>query len=1343
MSQEDGTKVPSLDLVEARVHLAAAQYHNSLANGKLVPRPPSAPRSRPASAGARPGAGVVDSPNARPWSAQSVHSCPPNSGSALRRAELLEAQRMDSATDALAVLLGPWGNCCYQAPPGVITTTLHEIADMLRISATRRDRRKNLVLSSRQKFLPRSPESLERLHASIIGRALGRSFANVLLLTKVLMAFREALHTSELHSALTRRTRWLQREKSQVDERCLEYHFYAWLHHSTANGQKRAAEAEILRGREALVEVYSQGREELFKVVDSLYNRLMEQRLLVCLSAWRDALRLSSLEGYGYHLVSMRQRTPKRVEDLFLSQVSEVSLLVCLICWAASVALQRQGRLLKERETSIQELEELTEHRQQQLQRCDAQKEHLSCSSRAFVCRSIQHAERQLVEATFGHWWHLNQTQRRRQQSLQALQQRKGWMALRQMVQGWQLMVWQHRRKNHAMRQGLRAVARWEEQQRSAILLEWTRVTRQRKAEELLRCKGERRRIFAERRFEACSTQQLCLAWDAWRGSLRSAAERLARVQRALLVGNERLEAVALVMTLRIFGAWHLSALENRRETQRREVQVRQQRAMSDAANHAQLALQRCQEPGSFHCRLLCEWRLLVVQRKTREAQRRSSVKWVASKEAHLQETILAACLRFWHEAAEQHGSQRAKAQALREAQQEMHLKSLNALRRRQESEDDALEQLHFSAWHQHLLNVKIAKVEKEKAMARTFGQLMLDDEMLRSRSFYQWRDALHAARQDALHEAQAQEAEERRKEDYEKRLQVMREAFRSSSEALLVSSFLGWHSVARHGKSHSSAAAARERLNLRMSHEGERFLTFQSFLAWQLHVTKQSLRRKRRSACARIGDQMLDILHLRQVQGLTSVEARSFQAQLLELWRQEVLREQFLRHQRRLVRRGARRICEESLLPVEDRAVTSHALQHWHQLCIRLSLLRRWKDSRERVPLWLSRQQQQSLQRCLWDVWRQEASERRSQQRVAASCQNIREVQLHVRDRMLNALERLLEESVKGDLQVLLLRWRSWSDCMRWRRRIKENGYVTSRRCAENDLIQWCSWLFYTWATEARERRQRSISEHLERQVSGARVVQSQMTQGWQRAVAALWRQQITGLQRQLQDALRSWSFRSAWKKRYQRRLCSLLCCAHRARDLRRYMWRWQVMLLQEKSANRVERSRRHVDSFISRLHSAWLLQQTLTSWQHARAYEELFRILSDTQADLARAAEATALAETAAVAAQQRNQQVTVRVLPSPAWPKPEVLRPQPSSQITASRCPATRFEVEEEASSHFRAPVVSLQKDIQRHYAQRLQELQTRGSGQKPCSFEVNLAQGAVEAPRPATREAWRSP
>ncbi|CAJ1340625.1 unnamed protein product, partial [Effrenium voratum] len=62
--------VADLDLVEARVHLAAAQYHNCLANGKLIPRPPG---SRPASAGSRQAAGR---PRARalnrPWSASGI-----------------------------------------------------------------------------------------------------------------------------------------------------------------------------------------------------------------------------------------------------------------------------------------------------------------------------------------------------------------------------------------------------------------------------------------------------------------------------------------------------------------------------------------------------------------------------------------------------------------------------------------------------------------------------------------------------------------------------------------------------------------------------------------------------------------------------------------------------------------------------------------------------------------------------------------------------------------------------------------------------------------------------------------------------------------------------------------------------------------------------------------------------------------------------------------------------------------------------------------------------------------------------------------------------------------------
>eukprot|EP00434_Breviolum_minutum_P030770 symbB.v1.2.027212.t1/scaffold2706.1/size72654/2 len=80
----------------------------------------------------------------------------------------------------------------------------------------------------------------------------------------------------------------------------------------------------------------------------------------------------------------------------------------------------------------------------------------------------------------------------------------------------------------------------------------------------------------------------------------------------------------------------------------------------------------------------------------------------------------------------------------------------------------------------------------------------------------------------------------------------------------------------------------------------------------------------------------------------------------------------------------------------------------------------------------------------------------------------------------------------------------------------------------------------------------------------------------------------------------------------------------------------------------------------------------------------------------------------------------------------------------------CKATRVaHVEEENGQQFRAPVVSLQKDIQRHYAQRLQDLQTRGglrSVPKTCSFEVNFAQGGAErgtGSPPPRMEAWRSP
>jgi len=900
------------------------------------------------------------------------------------------------------------------------------------------------------------------------------------------------------------------------------------------------------------------------------------------------------------------------------------------------------------------------------------------------------------------------------------------------------------------MRQGLRAVARWEEQQRWLVLSEWAQVVREQKAEEMLRLKGERRRIFAERRFHVCSTKHLCWIWDAWRSLLAQRAERLHRLQRAMVLGDERLQRASETTMLRVLSSWYLHALQHRQQTERQKVERHHQRRLNQVLQHADSALQRCEE-RSFHCRLLCEWRLLVVQRKTRKVRYQSSVNLVTSKEDHLKETLLSTCLRFWHEVAEEHAWQRAKVQALRATQQEMHLKTLDALRRRQEAEDDAIQQWHFSVWHQELLKAKNIRAEKDKAMTRTFGQLLLDEEMLRSKSFYQWRDLLHHARQDALHQAAAIEAEERMKVAHEKKLQVMRQAFRSGNEALQGAAFLGWHTLTRHAKKHTAAATKQEQLNLRRSMEFDRFLTLHCFNLWHHDAAHRALEWRMRHKTLCVAEELLDVWALRHLQGVTSVESKTCQAQLLELWRQVVLWDVAGRRWRKQSRAQSVRMCEEQLVPVGERALSTLALHHWHQLCLRLALLRRATGAQERqrgrVTMWLCRHQRQSALRGLWDAWRQETWERRHQQRVAASCQNTREVQLHVRDRMLQALSCLLEELDLSGLDLLFFRWRHLAEVMKLQRWMKEKSYRASQRFAQDDGAMWCTWTFFTWANEASQQRHGRISAHLDRQVSGARVVQSQMAAGWQKAKVALGHQQLKTIHQVIRYVFHGWSYRCAWKKRHLRQLNTLLYHCHKLRAQRRWLWRWQVTVVQEKSANRAERSRRHGDVFIGHLRHLWLLQQTFRSWQHARAYEELFRILSDTQADLAQAAEATALAETAAVAAQQRNQQVTVRVMPSAVsasgWSVPEV--------STSTRLPmATRFaHVEEENGQQFRAPVVSLQKDIQRHYAQRLQDLQTRGgairSVPKTCSFEVNFAQGAERGTGspPPRMEAWRSP
>ncbi|CAK9043454.1 unnamed protein product [Durusdinium trenchii] len=1779
---DERSDVADLDLVEARVHLAAAQYHNSLANGKLVPRPPGLPRSRPASAGAR----VCVRPGSAPLQRR---------GSQELRAE--------GAQDALGVLLGPWGNCCYQAPPGIITRTLHDIAEMLRVSATRRERRKNLVITCRQKFLP-STESMERLHASIIGRSLGRSFAHVLLMTKVLMGFREAVHTARLSNALQRRTGWLRSEKCQPDERCLEFHFQHWRHYTTSSLQQRAAEAEILRGRESVLEVFAQGRDELSRAVELLYDRSLVELLLVCMAAWRDALRLLSLEGYGYHLASTRERTPWWVEDLFLLPAEKAHLLLCLVCWAACCALQRQGRGLKDMEISLQEISQTVEGQRQQLRRGQALKERLEENSRRFVCRSLQQAERWLLNAVWQAWSRQSEATRRARQrlirwlperlkqqnalrgalevmeseqleadaagtegggaattpertqddadtiliqvALSTLQWRQqpteggsgrgpsdavasplgrtgvlvaaaemdlgrleaspsprprgtryfsqmffisfcslaglpaavvgvcartramgvageahrstglatgdddeldvstalsdsdladlagaapqatgpkddfdqvpemprlqapkvtsdakdeqiqnlersvlnlvnqgaspGMVAfveeLRQLVDGKMKKELRNQQNTtqstlnahfgaiaHCAQQdwrevldvalgqdvkanassvesfGLQPLAqkhrlcrwgewqRWEEKTSTQAAMEKSKETKdylcglyagneshraapvgdsgncvmgskypassQTRHIDFLRdqlawWEDQLQQIQTSRvqctaaseaydsalaMFQQASTahadvQKTCnatqvqldeascrykaysqkkceliahcadTAWqtyhDTWNEALTEAqflqavgrarhgadgrgggsdegapedrvlprsfsveqhdrwhpavqAEGLPQSHsrhffgvpatgaasgsqlpcgqrecgRVLCLRREVLrqhlqpqptlcslllpqdlrplsgdvvvqafsEALPHVKSwLQLLSAWRYQAQEQRHLRQRLQSEQSSSRQLDQALQSAALALERCQEqPGPFHCRLLHEWRQLVVQRKTSAVRHGQRSRYVQLQEAKDQAMLLSSCLRQWQGQCQRSAAEWRTAQAVRQAQQQMHRKTLDALRRRQEGDACALQLLHFGAWRQEVLHSRIARAEKEKIITRTFGQLLLDDEMLRSRSFYEWRNALHHARHDALHRAAEQEAEERKKEAHEQKLQVMRQAFRSSSEALLGSAFLGWHNLARHRQQHLARRRQSEQRRERKDLELERFALLHCVCAWHVQALKCGSLRRKRSAGARIGLQALTLWQLRGVQGLTDPGRGAFQAQLLELWHQVALRgTEALRGRQQLRARNAQ-LCREKLIPALDVQRLLLLLGRWRLHC---HLLHGRRAAGAMVEQRLAAEEQLWMSR-LYDAWRLLRSEQLHLRAVGTSCQNAREVQLQLRWRMLHGMSQLQDLVDQGRLEALLLRWRVETSIRSTRRRLKERAFTGTMREVAREELELCQWVFSIFKAEAtRERHQREL-ERTERQVQGARIVQRQMADGWKKALEALQAEQLRNLRAQLRSLCRAWltGARALVNARgVRRRWASVLGHRQRQRALRRMCLHWRWVAGQERHDARLQRCRKYAENCTVQLRSAWLMQQTFRSWQHARAYEELFRILSDTQADLARAAEATALAETAAVAAQQRNQQVTVRVLPpKPAWAQvPHFVHPDP----------------ERDREAQFQAPVRSLQKDIQRHYAQRLQDLRngTATSSARHCSFEVNIAQQGGPA-EPTTREAWR--
>lgn len=1362
MQQVETTRpvVGDIDLVEARVHLAAAQYHSSLANGKLLPRPPDAPRVRPASAGARPA--QQETRLARPWSAQTVRSNSQHGVVRDLRASRESAAAMESATEALAVLMGPWGACCYSdAPPGVITSTLHDIADMLKIAANHRTRRKNLVKTSRMKFLPRSQESVERLHASIIGRSLGRSFANVLLLTRVLMAFKEALHHSCIEAVLKHRTGRLRAEVAAPDLAAAERSFRAWRSVTMLCQSHRAMESEIVRGRAALMNVWSKGREDLGRAVDRLSARLLVETLELSFLSWRDAVRLSNLESHANHLCSQRQRTPAVLQRVALL-ADEAFLLSCLVCWAGSCALLRQGRLHKDTETRLAEALCSAASLSIQLQREGANKLRLQSAALGYMRRSVQVERRWLQQAALRGWLRVSKAARasRRAASRAAIREQR--RRCGDVWQAWRSWLHSSRRRHYSHVQGQRVVSRTVQSEILTCWHGWQEVLTKRKAEDKSARLRSLRWNTSDQRLARAKRQLLrdCLA--GWAKECREASMRKARKRQAETQCLAMAAANGIIVMLQSFGSWRQFVEEGKAAQTLEQAQASKSSAVDQALQQAMMALERCQEqPGPFHCQLLSAWWGLILQRKSRERQKQQAMQMALARENSAEDSLVACCFSGWRRAQEAWCRQRAQEEAVADARAMTHLKTLDALRRRADAEGETLLLFHFLAWLRSLLHCKVEKARKEKAMTSAFGQLMLDDEMMRSRCFSEWRQAVHDSHREAVKAAMEREAEDRMREAQEQKLQVMRQAFRSSDEALLGSVVLAWHHTSRTAKRRSAAHTAGEALHTRQQAERSSFFVARAVAAWHLAASRavaaRGARARRRSAVGEV----LDTWLCRALQrGVDSAELRSFQVLLLDSWQQAATTLRRAKSRLPGSRARADQIGKELRL-----GLVCHTWGAWRRLGAAAPKRRGWERAEEKA-----KSLHEDLRRWALEGWHIFAVSARGERRVATACARARELQVGARRQKLVLVDFASTQCQLAALCILLLRWALVARSYRLSSRLKEWGHVAASRHAARQEAQLLHICLAAFAAEVSEARRGRIYTDMTCQIHAAvadcdqffqRLVLKRCQAG--RVVSRL---QSAAQLRHLRSTFAAWScvlYRRRRLRESMAKLSTHLEAAAAAELMAVALAGWSWKAKEEKATRRGVRSLARGSKVILRLRRQLLLLEAFRGWQHARCYEEVFQMLTASQADLANAAEAVALAEAAAAAAA-RSQQVTVRVLPTPARPTSPLMQAPSTLKVVPLEHRVPSFK-----SGIFSAPLVSLQKDIERHYGQQdglrgsrppsrpqsrpqsanarrpCEFSETGGTGQaKECTFEAHCSEEDIGFGQffPSTREAWRA-
>jgi len=1369
-----------LELVEARVHMAAANYHSNLASGKLVPRPPNAPRMRPASAGVR-GPHAVTRPN-------SASQIPFQSGhSRTGKVEQLKVARekavtMEGATDALAALMGPWGSVRTDGPSGVISSALQDISEMLTISAEHSRRKNNVVKTSRGKFIPRIHHgSTERLHASIIGRSLGRSFANVLLMTKVFLALREVKNASALKAELERR-RGRQRNKARgPDHESLLSAFLGWCHANALGRQRREVEAEITRCRHALVDVWARGRKDLARAVDCLHARIVKSQIGFCLYAWRDALFLQSLDRYSNLVHDVRSRTSTVVDRCL---TNEALVLACLVCWAGSCALMRQGRLLEDSENSFAGAVDLASERQRQLLRAEANKTRLAIAGRGQMSRGLETARVSLLQLAF-HEWHFTwqswvqasrvqnmafkcklQLQKTREKSLvYSTNFVNGPALLQAFSTAWHDHVQFHKKKQRALQRGIHFAGKEDQGCLSQFWHLWLEILADSKAQGKKQAELARKREAAERSFQGCSRRLLQEFWEIWRVELQMAKESQAKKEKAMFQAAKEIAASDEFLMLRVLAAWRADVEEMNRlralEVAEKEAEARRQEMAKTALQRNLVTLEKQQGRANdeFVATVFVEWRTLTDSTKLRKSREEVAMKNAVRGIKNSEDSLISECVLLWKEEAEKERLAREREQAVKNAQESVHQKTVTALRRKADAEAETLLLLHFLAWNRFLLESKISRGKKDRGSSVAHSKMLVAGEMLRGRCFSAWVRATRDARQAVRDAVASCEAAASQSQKRKEKKELVTKSLRSALKAALAHGWSGWKSYVQAQKQRQTRLQISQAVGQRRSAENDEWIYLRCFAAWYCGMTvmrhekdmeraHEEAEEGKLAAVERIlGSAPVMSMLSRQIEGGDgSGSSETFQTKLLWKWHALVVDK---KHREGL----SETRCAFAARAVEDQANTLLlvAFEHWFKQLQETRSAKAKSDSEHamheavkeqrfaQARLLISKTGEAVLSFVL-SSWNRLTVEARREIIVANVRQQARDMQLRARGQKLEAMDGAEKRLDQAFLLTVLLRWNVISKSRSLRKLKKEQAMERAEQIiAANDeaLLSCCVSVFSSEASAAKQER---FLGEIRRQVESSSERRARSATAHKKAVAVLKKAQSSTLTTLMKSVLRSWC-RVIQIRTRQRKLSSSVLQRYGAEPwlLTCTVACWALAVREARAWSSCTRCISLGRMMAVRLRQKLLLQQALRAWQHACCYEELLRILSDTQADLKRAADAAAVAESAAAVAVQRNRGVTVRVLnPNPssksAWPishVPSTVTVFPmESYDYVPQSPQFGSPQLSHVGSNFQAPVDSLQQDIERHYGTRLQvqgRQRPQSAGQRRIHHD---AQRAIE-------------